>query len=62
MDKLLLALKETIDLLVESFASIFTREKALDENCVLENMAEQNKRIHCRRGGSGTTAELAENP
>ena len=43
MDKLLLALKETTDLLVESFASIFTREKALDENCVLENMAEQIK-------------------
>lgn len=33
--------KETADLLVESFASVFTREKALNENCVLENMAEQ---------------------
>ena len=33
--------KENADLLVESFASIFTREKALNENCVLENMAEQ---------------------
>ena len=26
---------------MESFASVFTREKALNENCVLENMAEQ---------------------
>ena len=33
--------KETADLLVESFASVFTRGKALNENCVLENMAEQ---------------------
>ena len=33
--------KETVDLLVESFASVFTREEALNENCVLENMAEQ---------------------
>ena len=33
--------KETADLLVESFASVFTREEALNENCVLENMAEQ---------------------
>ena len=33
--------KETADLLVESFASVFTREKALNENCVLENVAEQ---------------------
>ena len=34
-------LKETADLLVESFASVFAREEALNENCVLENMAEQ---------------------
>ena len=34
-------IKETADLLVESFASVFTRGKALNENCVLENMAEQ---------------------
>ena len=33
--------KETADLLVESFASVFTREKAPNENCVLEYMAEQ---------------------
>ena len=33
--------KETADLLVESFASVFTRGKALNENCVLENMAVQ---------------------
>lgn len=33
--------KETADLLVESFASLFTREEALNENCVLENIAEQ---------------------
>ena len=33
--------KETADLLVESFASVFTREKALNENCVLEYMAKQ---------------------
>ena len=33
--------KETADLLVESFASVFTREEAINENCVLENMAEQ---------------------
>ena len=26
---------------MESFASVFTRETALDENCVLENVAEQ---------------------
>ena len=26
---------------MESFASVFTREKALNENCVLENMVEQ---------------------
>ena len=31
--------KETADLLVESFASVFTTEKALNENCVPENMA-----------------------
>ena len=28
-------------LLVASFASVFTREKSLNENCVLENVAEQ---------------------
>ena len=33
--------KETADLIEESFASVFNREKALNENCVLENMAEQ---------------------
>ena len=33
--------RETADLLVESFGSIFTREEALNENCVLENMEEQ---------------------
>ena len=33
--------KETSNLLVESFASVFTRETALNENCVLENVAEQ---------------------
>ena len=33
--------KKTADLLVESFASVFTREKALNENFVLENTAEQ---------------------
>ena len=34
--------KDTADLLVESFDSVFTlREEALNENCVLENMAEQ---------------------
>ena len=38
---IVLALKETTDLLVESFASVFAREKALKENCVLENMVEQ---------------------
>lgn len=32
---------ETADLLVELFASVFTRGKALKENCVLENVAEQ---------------------
>ena len=26
---------------MESFASVFTRGKALNENCVLENIAEQ---------------------
>ena len=44
MDKLLRPTtcpKETADLLVESFDSVFTREEALNENCVLENMAEQ---------------------
>lgn len=38
---IVLAPKETTDLLVESFASVFAREKALKENCVLENMTEQ---------------------
>ena len=33
--------KETADLLVESFASVFTKEKARNENCVLENVAKQ---------------------
>ena len=33
--------KETVDLLVESLASVFTRQEALNENCVLKNMAEQ---------------------
>ena len=33
--------KETANLVVESFASVFTKETALDENCVLENVAEQ---------------------
>ena len=28
-------------LLAESFFSVFTSEKALNENCVIENMAEQ---------------------
>ena len=32
--------KETADLPVESFASVFTREGALNENCALENMQE----------------------
>ena len=50
------------DLLVESFASVFTRKKAQNENGVLENMAEQMQRIHCRKRRSHSTAELIKHP
>ena len=43
---IVLALKETTDLLVESFASIFAREKALKENCFLENTVWRNKEMN----------------
>ena len=33
--------KETADLLAVSFASVFTKEKARNENCVLENVVKQ---------------------
>ena len=52
--------KETADLLVESFASVFTREKALNENCVLENMAEQINEFTVEKEEVITTAELVE--
>lgn len=47
---IVLALKETTDLLVESFASIFAREKALKENCFLWKYGGTKKWIHCRKG------------
>lgn len=51
---IVLALKETTDLLVESFASVFAREKALKENCVLENMVEQRNEFIVEKEGRST--------
>ena len=54
MDKLLLTQRRLLIYQWSRLLPFFTREEALNENCVLENMAEQST------VGSRTTAELVE--